>query len=369
MNMFQQKHGAIMKHHSELNLYYTLIVLIVLTCQSIAQEYDFVKKLVDYVQPAVVTVIAYDENNHVLQEGNGFFINEMGHLITCRDFFYGATRSEVKTYNSEVYAIKEAIKEYSKNNLILLKADIKTSTIPYLTLGNFMPHKTMDVWPHINGKRVIAVTRSSNEHEYFTDGKISYIWDYKKEGYFIETSNPIRNDCYGCPIINIGGQVIGMVGTSLTSDQNCFFVIPVQEILSRKENSIRDNFTDWAKSIPKKVEDGYDHFRGLHYYHSNNYEEAINCFNGVIRQNPSNAKAWLNLGSCKASLKQWQQAENTFKKAMAIDPNNYQAKRGLHYIQKNREIKILENNVNKNPKDAELLYNLGATYREIREYE
>ena len=44
---------------------------------------------------SVVAIYAYDSQDKILGQGNGFFITKEGHLITCRNFLEGADHARV----------------------------------------------------------------------------------------------------------------------------------------------------------------------------------------------------------------------------------------------------------------------------------
>jgi len=63
-------------------------------------------KLVKTIQPAVVTVFAYDSKGELKGQGSGFFINQQGHFITNYHVLEGASRAEVKTFNGKYHQVK-----------------------------------------------------------------------------------------------------------------------------------------------------------------------------------------------------------------------------------------------------------------------
>ena len=52
--------------------------------------------LVKKIQPAVATIITYDENKKPFKQGSGFFIDPEGHIITNYHILDGAYEAEVK---------------------------------------------------------------------------------------------------------------------------------------------------------------------------------------------------------------------------------------------------------------------------------
>ncbi|MDH3566897.1 MAG: hypothetical protein OEM61_06025, partial [Desulfobacteraceae bacterium] len=62
------------------------IILMAAGCGKYAAEKEvstgYIILLVKKIQPAVVTIVAYDVNRNVTNLGSGFFVDEKGHLIT-----------------------------------------------------------------------------------------------------------------------------------------------------------------------------------------------------------------------------------------------------------------------------------------------
>ena len=66
-----------------------IILLIILISATHVLAATKLTKLVKKIQPAVVTVIAYDMNNEVANIGTGFFVGKKGELITNHHVLIG----------------------------------------------------------------------------------------------------------------------------------------------------------------------------------------------------------------------------------------------------------------------------------------
>ena len=62
------------------------------------------------------------------------------------------------------------------------------------------------------------------------------------------------------------------------------------------------------------------------------YEEAIYNFNKSIKINPNDANVFYNLGATYENLKKWQEAADSFSQAMQINPNHEEAYRDLLHL-------------------------------------
>lgn len=60
---------------------------------------------------------------------------------------------------------------------------------------------------------------------------------------------------------------------------------------------------------------------------------AIHCFHALLEQDPDNGEGLFGLGMCHALQQQWQDAHGWLERAVAVDPNNSEAKRWLGLAQ------------------------------------
>src|SRR5210317_1753192 len=88
--------------------------------------------LVKKIQPAVVTVVAYDANREVSNLGSGFFIDKKGYLITNYHVLKGSYAADVKTYDGKEYPIELVVSENIPSDLIKVWVKIPESSIHWL---------------------------------------------------------------------------------------------------------------------------------------------------------------------------------------------------------------------------------------------
>ncbi|MGB2689724.1 MAG: trypsin-like peptidase domain-containing protein, partial [Desulfobacterales bacterium] len=102
---------------------FTIFVFIVMTgCTRYNNKTEvstgYIAPLVKKIQPAVVTVVAYDVNRKVSNLGSGFFIDKKGYLITNYHVLKGSYAADVKTYDGKVYPIELVVAENIPSDLI-----------------------------------------------------------------------------------------------------------------------------------------------------------------------------------------------------------------------------------------------------------
>ena len=128
-----------------------------------------------------------------------------------------------------------------------------------------------------------------------------------------------------------------------------------------------DTIVDWATAT-----NWYK--LGLSYYEKGQYEEAINSFKKAVELKPNNDMNWYRLGRSYYDNGQYKEAINSFKKAVELKPNDAYnwLWLGLSYFfneQYKEAINSLKKAVELNPNDANNWYWLGRSYNKNGEYE
>jgi S1-C subfamily serine protease len=95
-----------------------LVYLALLMCAGKPWGQQELSALIKRMQPAVITVIAYDAQGRVLQQGNGVFITEQGQFVTNRHVLRGASRAHVKTGDGTLYDINAVLAEDEADDLL-----------------------------------------------------------------------------------------------------------------------------------------------------------------------------------------------------------------------------------------------------------
>ena len=104
-------------------IFLTLFALLVTTgCTRVYNKTELstghIAPLARKIQPAVVTVVAYDVNQEVSNLGSGFFIDKKGYLITNYHVLKGSYAANVKTYDGKEYPIELVVAENIPSDLI-----------------------------------------------------------------------------------------------------------------------------------------------------------------------------------------------------------------------------------------------------------
>jgi len=195
-------------------------------------------QLVKKILPSVATVTSYDEDDKVLRQGLGFFVNDIGHLITNHHLLRGAYRAEVESYDGKKYDIEDIVAENKSMDLIkvLVKTDKKHSRAT----------KLCKELPSL-AERIFVVEISAEGRKMITEGfitAISEMQDVDKVFQIFISSHPKTT---GSPVINSRGEVIGLVTAQSLGQQNPASVTPSQYLITLIARNDNIRFETWAQ--------------------------------------------------------------------------------------------------------------------------
>ena len=161
--------------------------------------------MADKVQLAVIQVTVFDQAGQLLRTGTGFFISEDGQFVTDAHVAEGAAHAVAKSADGKIRNVTGVLASSTPLNLALLKAETKTG-VPFLPLG-----KAAELDPGT----AVAVIGSSLTHrdQPLTIATIS-AQRSDQSGERLEISNPIPNEAEGVPVVDLNGDVIGVVTSS-----------------------------------------------------------------------------------------------------------------------------------------------------------
>ncbi|NVM56428.1 MAG: trypsin-like peptidase domain-containing protein, partial [Candidatus Helarchaeota archaeon] len=264
--------------------------------------------LVKKVKPAVVVIYTYDSNGELLGQGSGFFVNAKGDVITNIHVLLGAYRGEVKTSQGESYFIKGVIGQDIEGDLVKIVLDISDKTFPYLRVCTSLPE---------DGERVVVIGHPLGLEQTVSDGIVSVVRYAPPLGQVIQITAPISPGSSGSPVVNMDGDVVGVVALMLGKGQSLNFAIPGEKIVNLKPRKIQalqewttvtgDEWLESAKGL---------FFSGLSILWEEDYEGALPYFEEAIKKNPDFAEAHYWLGWAYSMLGRHKEAIKVLKESI-----------------------------------------------------
>ena len=320
---------------------------------------DIVKK----IQPAVVKIVTYDINKSVKGVGSGFFINTQGHLITNFHVLHGAFSAEVLTYAGDKYPIGRVLAEDPHSDLLKVSVDM-----PELWLHSL---DVIDTVPGI-AEQVLVVGSPLGLEQSVSEGIVSAIRELPYLGKFFQTTAPISPGSSGSPVVNMNGQVIGVISFQSVMGQNLNFAISGSKILKLEDHQEAKSIAEWTYALsnqkPKLAEELCR--KGFQFSIDGKFKEALSYYKDATAEDPSNIMAWYGLSQCYVGLEQPAQVVETYKAAIRININdatlhfnlgNYYAKSGKFQ----EAVQAYKQAIRINPEAEPVYSQLGLAYDKL----
>jgi tetratricopeptide (TPR) repeat protein len=297
----------------------TLTLLVLTASLSMGQE--SVPGVVKKIGPSTVAVRIYDRGGEVVGQGTGFFVSKTGDVITNYHVLQNADYADVKTNEGNVYPVRKILAEDREGDLIRISVDTFGDAAPPASIAKTVPEV---------GEHVVVFGSPLGLEKTVSDGIISAVREIPGFGNIMQVTAPISPGSSGSPVVNMNGEVVGIISFFVAPGQNLNFAIPGQRIAKLAP---QDGMTliDWAEvrrqeSAALVVE---LYASGMRYLLLEDYDRALLFFGEVIKKNPNYAKAYFQMGYCKARLGQYPEAVEAYQESIRLKPDEADAYNNL----------------------------------------
>ncbi|MBR1496046.1 MAG: trypsin-like peptidase domain-containing protein [Oscillospiraceae bacterium] len=184
---------------------------------------------------AVFLTEAYDntetlDDDHNVGSGSGFFISSDGLAVICYHQVDAAAAIRVTTTDGRVYPVERVLHYDPLTDLAVIRVgrtDTKGVTaryFPSLALGNSDAVVT--------GERIFTISNPLGLADCISDGLVSNRYRVEHDPAYprIQFSAPVAQGSSGGPVLNIRGEVIGIVASGYTHGQNMSLAVPVNAL-------------------------------------------------------------------------------------------------------------------------------------------
>src|SRR5437667_3505534 len=341
------------------------ILLAILSLVGIARKalvQDSLILLVKRIQPAVVTVLAYDATGQPLQQGSGFFVSTAGHLVTNRHVLQGASRAEVQPPDGRGYAVTQVVAEDKAGDLVEVVTDMPQEAVRELSISRVMPEV---------GERVVVVGSPLGLDQTVSEGIVSALRALPGFGTVVQLTAPISSGSSGGPVVNLRGEVIGVTTLQMAQGQNLNFALPAERVLELRVEK-GETLAEWTAEVTGEEEVTAEglYSTGLDFVGSEEYAKALPYFEEAVQRNPSYVEAWFEVGVCNGELGRHQEEIAAYQQAIHLKPDYAKAyyNLGLAYGELGRyqeEIAAFQQAIHLKPDYAEAHRNLGVAYGKL----
>jgi len=184
------------------------------------QEYS-ISEIVKRISPSIISVMIYDDRRQVVGWGSGFFAGNPGEVVTNRHVLKGSYY-EIKTIEGRTYPVNRIVSEDAHNDLVVLATGASLREAVPLKISRFRPER---------GEKVVVIGSPLGLEQSVSDGIVSAYRELKNRK-VIQITAPISQGSSGSPVVNMRGEVIGIVSMYLMQGQNLNFCVPAETLLN-----------------------------------------------------------------------------------------------------------------------------------------
>ncbi len=262
--------------------------------------------MVKQIERSVVGVLIYDKEGRAIEKGSGFFVDGEGNVITNRNLLKGADHAEVRTIDGMLYPVRKVLAEDREADLIRVSVEIPRAAVHPSPLGVSLPQI---------GEKVVAISGLSGPGKPFAYGTVLAIREIPTFGRAVQTMIHLSSRFNGSPLINMKGEVIGIV--ALEREQ-IFNISPVERVMRLLPGEGK-SLPEWETGSEEAAEQLYS--AGVRYLWREDYEKAIPFFKEAVKKDPRYANAYFQIGYCNAQLMHYQEALAAYKQAIQVQPD------------------------------------------------
>lgn len=350
-----------------------IVTLATFRVATAAEESTPLESLIERVQPAVVTVVAYNPGLAMPSISTGFFIAPR-RVVVARHALVGDDRVEVRARDGKLFRVSGLAASDATGDLAIIALEgAAPADSPTLAISSESPRP---------GERLFAVGSPLGLEWSASEGIVSAVRDIPDVGTVIQHTVPTSIGSSGCPLMNFRGQVVAIQTAILTAGQKTIsagqglnFASPGSRLAALKPGEprpladcIAELADDWVAPITRGI-DGL----ALYSLTRDDFKSSLAFFQDCARREPTEPDAWFRLGLCKEKIGDRDGALEAYAKAIELKPaspvpyNNF----AVLEIQKGNyrhAISLLEQAVKMRPAYTEALSGLAVAHFQLKEY-
>jgi hypothetical protein len=172
-------------------------------------------EIIAQAKPAVIQVIAFDQQWKPIKNGTGFFISPDGYAVTNFHVVSGAANVMARSNNGAFFHYEGLVAHPSDVDLVILK--FSATDVPFLHLGQSKDAR--------EGERVLVIGNPEGLQGTVSDGIIAA---FRANRSIIQITAAISPGSSGSPVLDENGQLIGVATIQYAEGQNLNFAIAVE---------------------------------------------------------------------------------------------------------------------------------------------
>lgn len=287
----------------------------IITCCLIAQLASAqAPKWAEKAKKAVFSIVTYDKENKIKGTGNGFYIDAQGTALSDYSLFEGAERAVIINADGKQVEVNRILGANSMYDVVKFNTAIekKQMTLPLAP----QPAKV--------GETVYLLPYSTQKATALQTGKVTAVDSIGSQSFYYTLEMKTGEKTISCPIMNINGQVLGMIQKNASDDSMESYALGASYGASLNISALSMN--DGALNnigIKKALPDTEDQALVYLYMSAEQLDKDsyLNILNEFLAQYPNSMEGYVRranyfMGSEDAA--QYAQADADLKKALDV---------------------------------------------------
>lgn len=243
-------------------------------------------KWANKARKAVFSVITYTADNKILNTGNGFYIDENGTAVSDYSLFKGADHAVVITADGKELPVRYIMGANDMYDVIKFKT-VADKKIVALTMAPKGVSK---------GETVYLLPYATQKAEAGLSGTVAKVDSIGNQSLYYTLNLQATDKSVSCPVMNAGGEVLGLMQKSTDKDGKESYAIGVDYAAALSISAL--SFNDYTlntigikKGLPE------DESQALVYLYMASSqlkaEDYLNLLNDFIGQYPQNMEGYI----------------------------------------------------------------------------
>lgn len=162
----------------------------------------------------------YDSQGTPLLQGSGFFI-DTDQVATNFHVIKNASQIRVETFTRTISTVTTILATDEKNDLALLHLGSPSTQSTVLSLKTTAP---------VEGDSITVISNPQGSQWKVTRGLTGLLWEFHGLGERLQITAAILPGSSGGPVIDAGGEVVGIASMYFNSIENLGFAVPVARL-------------------------------------------------------------------------------------------------------------------------------------------
>lgn len=272
---------------------------------------DFLPELVKRIKPSAVAIEVFDSKDQTIARGSGFFVAP-DRIITNRHVIERSTRVQVHLVDGRKFPVKGVLAVDGEADLALLQVDVPKELAVPLPIVRAVPQE---------GESIVVIGNPYGLEGSVSNGIVSAVREIAGYGKIIQITASISPGSSGSPVVNMGGQVIGIATLQAAEGQNLNFAVPAERISQLKISELQ-SFSSLSAEAQRNKRSAAERLysQGLAQLSRDDYARALPYFEKAAEADPNYAEAWYQAGYCYGVLNKHTDSLRASRQAAKLRP-------------------------------------------------